>query len=60
MATEYGGGGGGKDGDQRRVEQPPGRPGPAGHGRTERSRKYASVRRERTGTSTVVQGKGGS
>ena len=52
------GGGEDKDRVQRRLEQQPGRPGPAGQGRTERSRKYASVRRERIGTSTVVQGKG--
>ena len=43
----------------RDVKQPPGRPGPAGQGHTERSRKYSSVRRDSIGTSTVVRGRGG-
>ena len=47
-------GGEDKERDQRRLKQPPGRPGPAGQGRAERSRKYSSVRRESVGTSTVV------
>ena len=39
MAMEYGGGGRGQVQGQETLEQPPGRPGPAGQGRTERSRK---------------------
>ena len=41
------------------VRKPTGRPGPAGCGRAERPRKYSSVRREGSGTRTIVRGKGG-
>ena len=40
------------------VRNPTGSPGPAGCGRAERPQKYSSVRREGSGTCTVVRGKG--